>query len=236
MDSIDVFETMRTQLSARGYTDEPVTDEQVERILEAASWAPNAGNRQLWEFIVVRDGQLKSDLADLYRRSMELLQDSMPGATLDEAAPGEMPAAGLTPSVRAAYVGGADPRTAQQTMMKWGANLAETMQDVPVLIVVGYDRAGMPYSTDGSFKWFSEETVYTGVMPAVQNLMLAARALGLGTCLTTVANIYEGKVKELLGVPGSVQLVALIPLGHPTTPFKARKRIPVDEKIHRDGW
>ena len=236
MDSIDVFEAMRTQLSARGYTDEPVSDEDVQRILEAATWAPNAGNRQLWEFIVVRDAGVKRELAELYRHAMELLQDSMPGASVNRSEGAEIPAAALTPSVRASYIAGADPRTAQNTMMKWGANLTETLQDVPVILVVGYDRGGSPYTTDGIFKAFAEETVYTGVMPAVQNIMLAARALGLGTCLTTVANILEGKMKELLGVPESVQLVALLPLGYPTVPFKARKRIPVAEKMHLNGW
>lgn len=236
MDSTDVFEVMRTQLSARAYTDKHVSDDDVERILEAATWAPNAGNRQLWEFIVVRDTAIKCELADLYRAAMEILQDSMPGASVDRSEGAEIPAAGLTPSVRATYIAGADPRTAQNEMMKWGANLSETLQDVPVIVVVGYDRAGSPYSTDGVFKRFAEETVYTGVMPAVQNIMLAARALGLGTCLTTVANILEGKMKELLGVPESIQLVALLPLGYPSVPFTARKRIPVGEKLHRDTW
>ena len=83
---------------------------------------------------------------------------------------------------------------------------------------------------------FTDETVYTGVMPAVQNLMLAARGLGLGTCLTTATNVYEGKMKELLGVPEPVQLVALMPLGYPSVPFTPRKRIPIGEKLHRDRW
>ena len=110
------------------------------------------------------------------------------------------------------------------------------MQDVPVLLVVGYDTSAMPYAWDGTFKTFAQETVYTGVMPAVQNLMLAARGVGLGTCLTTVANLFEGKMKAVLGVPDSIQLVALIPLGHPTRPFTKRKRIPWQEKVHWDRW
>ena len=65
-----------------------------------------------------------------------------------------------------------------------------------------------------------------------QNMMLAARALGLGTCLTTVANVYEGRVKEALNAPESIRIAAMIPVGYPTDGFKARKRIPVDEKLH----
>jgi len=238
MDSIDLFEAMSTQLSARGYTDEPVLDADVERILEAATWAPNAANRQLWEFIVIRDAAVKKGLAALYRKSLALLADSMPGVPLDLTS-GQAPGADVatvSDPVRTTYIKGADPRTAPRTMLKWGANLAETLEEVPVIIVVGWDRSGFPYSTDGIFKTFTDETVYTGVMPAVQNLMLAARGLGLGTCLTTVANIYEGKMKELLGVPQPVQLVALLPLGYPSVPFTPRKRIPIGEKLHRDRW
>ena len=236
MTSLELFEAMRTQQSARGYTDEPVSEADVERILEAATWAPNAGNRQLWEFIVIRDAAVKQQVADLYRKSMTLLAGSLPRPADEPSGSESAEEPTLRGRVGETYVTASDPRTAPRAMVRWSVNLAETMQDVPVLIVVGYDRAGMPYSWDGIFKMFSEETVYTGVMPAVQNLMLAARGLGLGTCLTTVANVYEGKVKEVLGVPEAVQLVALIPVGHATEPFKPRKRIPLAEKVHFDRW
>ena len=236
VDDLGLFEAMQTQLSARGYTDEPVSDEQVARILEAATWAPNATNRQLWEFIVVRDPDVKKQVAALYRKSFMLLADSLPANKKDVTSPETSGDPTMSREGETAYQQEADPRTEPKTMLRWSVNLADTMQDVPVLIVVGYDRAGMPYSWDGTFKAFTEETVYTGVMPAIQNLMLAARGVGLGTCLTTVANIFEGKMKEALGVPDSVQLVALLPLGHPTRPFTPRKRIPWQEKVHYDRW
>lgn len=236
MESIDLFEAMSTQLSARGYTDEPVTDEQLATILEAATWAPNATNRQLWEFIVVRDHELKKKVAALYRKSFMLLAETMPRNPREFPADVRPDDPTMTPEGTRAYVEEADPRWHAETMLGWAVNLADTMQDVPVLIVVGYDRSRMPYTWDGAFKTFSEETVYTGVMPAVQNLMLAARGLGLGTCLTTVANLLEGHMKDLLGVPPPVQLVALIPVGHPVKPFTRRKRIPWTEKVHYDGW
>jgi len=215
-EEITLFEALRTQRSVRSFTDEPVPDEAIERILEAASWAPNAGNRQLWEFVVIRDAEVKRALGAIYRRAMSLLEESLPS---------ERPAA--------------DPRTKQSSMMKASDNLADNMGSVPVIIVVGFDRSGLPYSTDGAFKGFTAETVYTGAMPAVQNLLLAARALGLGTCLTTVANLWEGKVKELLGIPPQIQVVTLIPMGYPAgrlATFPPVKRIPASEKIHRDHW
>ena len=236
MTDIGLYEAMQTQLSARGYTDEPVSDEQIAKILEAATWAPNATNRQLWEFIVVRDPEQKQKLAALYRKAFSLLADSLPENQKDVTRPEDPDERTLSDEAETAYVSSVDQRTDPLTMVRWSEKLADTMQDVPVLIVVGYDTAGMPYSWDGTFKAFTQETVYTGVMPAVQNLMLAARGLGLGTCLTTVANLYEGKMKAALGVPDSVQLVALLPLGHPTRPFTPRKRIPWQEKVHWDRW
>ena len=216
MDAIGLFDAMRTQPSMRGYTAEEVSEEDVLTILEAATWAPNAQNRQLWEFVVVRNSEVKKGLADIYRKSLALIVDSIPQTEGD--------------------VGEFDQRTAPKTMINWSMKLADTLEEVPVIIVVGWDLAGSPHSPDGIFQWFRDETVYTGVVPAVQNLMLAARGLGLGTCLTTVANVYEGRVKELLRAPPSIRIVAMIPVGYPSEPFTPRKRIPVTEKLHHDRW
>ena len=146
MENIGLFEGMQTQLSARGYTDQPVTDEQIARILEAATWAPNATNRQLWEFIVVRDAEMKKQLAGLYRKSYMLLADSLPANEKDVTQAESADAPTLSKEGETAYVADGDPRTQPKTMLKWSVNLAETMEEVPVLIVVGYDRAGMPYA------------------------------------------------------------------------------------------
>jgi nitroreductase len=210
---MDIFDAMRTQRSVRDFADREVSDEDIDRILEAASWAPNAGNRQLWEFIVVRDAATKQTLAEIYRESFDVL-----GKLISPDPP--LP----------------DGRTHPKTAMKWSRTLADTLETVPVLIVIGYDRSQSPFTAEGSIKAFADETVYTGVMPAVQNLMLAARALGLGTCLTTAANVLEGKTKQALGVPQHIQLVALLPLGYPAGEFKEVSRIPVSEKVHYDAW
>lgn len=214
MEGIELFEAMRTQRSVRDFdTSRPVSDDDVMRILEAASWAPNAGNRQLWEFFVVRDAESRKRVGDIYREAFDVLMKLIaPGAPK------------------------ADPRTGPKTMTKWSRTLADTLAAVPVIILVGYDRANSPFTAEGSIKAYADETVYTGVMPAVQNLMLAARGLGLGTCLTTVANVLEGKLKDTLGIPRHVQIVALLPLGYPAREFFPVKRIPVDEKVHWDTW
>ncbi len=74
------------------------------------------------------------------------------------------------------------------------------------------------------------------IYPAVQNLMLAARALGLGTTLTTLHKLHEADVKTLLGIPEDVETMALIPLGKPKGKFGTPQRLPAEKVVYWDGW
>jgi nitroreductase len=74
------------------------------------------------------------------------------------------------------------------------------------------------------------------IYPAVQNLMLAARALGLGTTLTTLHRAHEADVKKLLGIPDEMETMALIPLGWPTGKFGIGVRRPVEEVTYWEAW
>ena len=74
------------------------------------------------------------------------------------------------------------------------------------------------------------------IYPALQNLMLAARALGLGTTLTTAHRGCEKRVKELLGVPDGGETLAMIPLGWPAGRFGRPPRRPAEEVTFWDGW
>jgi len=81
-------------------------------------------------------------------------------------------------------------------------------------------------------------TAGSSIYPAVQNLMLAARGLGLGTVLTTIHKGREAEVKALLGIPANVETAALIPMGFPGegARFGPTRRVPVDEVAYRDRW
>ena len=79
------------------------------------------------------------------------------------------------------------------------------MADVPVLILATIKKEMFAIGP----------TLGASIYPAVQNLMLAARALGLGTALTTLHKMHEDDVKQLLGIPDDVETMALIPLGRP---------------------
>ena len=74
------------------------------------------------------------------------------------------------------------------------------------------------------------------VFPAVQNLMLAARALDLGTTLTTSDLEDEAAVKEILGIPDGVHAYCIIPIGYPLGRWGEAKRKPVEEIAYRDVW
>jgi nitroreductase len=81
-------------------------------------------------------------------------------------------------------------------------------------------------------------TIITGasIYPAVQNILLAARALGIGSCITTIHKFRDAEVKELLGIPADVETAALVPLGYPVGKFGRPPRRPLRDVVFADGW
>lgn len=211
--SIGLFEAMRSQLSIKRFRPDRVARELIEQILTAATWAPNGSNRQPWEFIVVEDADTKLALADIYRKGWYLL--------------------GEQASTRRRF---SDPRTAQKLMLAKSLELTEHLEEAPVLIVVCMNTAKNTTTTDGALRMFWEEGNYTSILPAVQNLMLAARGLGLGTCLTTALNIFAERAKDVLLLPDEMKIIALIPVGYPQEDFRPVKRIPASEFTHWGTW
>ena len=152
---MDVFEAIKTRRSIRTFTEEEVSEEEIEKILDAARWAPSAGNIQPWIFIVVRDPKRK-------RR-------------LSEAALNQL-----------------------------------FIEEAPVVIVVCADqeRSGRVYGRRGIDLYCIQDTA-----AAIQNLLLAAHALGLGACWVGAFN--EDAVGHALNIPAGVRPVAIIPIGRP---------------------
>jgi nitroreductase len=105
--------------------------------------------------------------------------------------------------------------------------LSEHLGEAPVLILacIALDVSVSPTLTTGA-----------SIYPAVQNLMLAARALGIGSCITTIHKYRDAQVKELLGIPEHVETAALIPLGYPRGKFGRVIRKPVSEVAYADRW
>ncbi len=116
-----------------------------------------------------------------------------------------------------------------------GRYLANHLHEVPamVLVCVDHSRVGVPYNAGQPMV----RGLYASyIWPAVQNLMLAARALGLGTRLTTILTARERELKALLGMPDHVETVALIPLGYPRGRFGLLDRRPASEVTSYNRW
>jgi nitroreductase len=104
--------------------------------------------------------------------------------------------------------------------------LGEHLQEAPAIVIACIRTGGRPTN------------VITGssIYPAVQNLMLAARAFGIGSTLTTEHRQREETVRELLGIPEGVETVALIPLGYPRGRWGIAQRRPLEDVVFGDRW
>jgi nitroreductase len=126
--------------------------------------------------------------------------------------------------------GRTDTGDRSSTLMLEGAlNLARTIGRAPVLVLVCGPVIYPEARPDERFTW-------SAIYPAAQNLVLAARALGLGTTFTTFHHVAEPTIREVLGIPDDVRIGALIPVGWPDRAFGPVNRRPVETFIHRERW
>jgi nitroreductase len=212
--SIDAVEAIMTTRAIRRFTDQPVSDADLLTCLRAAQQAPSGGNVQPQRYVVVTDPDVRAGVADWYRRSFDRYERSLPD-----------PSVFSDPEQRASWV-----RTAAASR-----HLADTLADVPVLVVFLQTMLPWPPSDDDGPMDIGR--LDASVYPAVQNFCVAARALGLGTALTTVARIHTAEILDLLDVPaGRYELAAIVPLGHPRGRFGVARRRPVEELTHWNRW
>ncbi|MBA3304230.1 MAG: nitroreductase family protein [Acidimicrobiia bacterium] len=196
-----------TTRAMRRFTDEPVTDEQVLTCLRAAVQAPSGGNIQPYRFIVVKDVGIRTRLAEVYLRAWRRYSAAVRGPAL-------------------ARMRSDEERAAWERNVVASDHLAEHLAEVPVLILVLMADIEM-LATDAVGVMDVGPTA-ASVYPAVQNLVLAARAQGLGTTLTTVYRIHEDEVRAICEIPDRYRVAALLPLGHPTGRFGVAPRRPAE--------
>jgi nitroreductase len=223
MSEIGLFEAMYSARALRRLKPDPVPDEMITQILDAAIRAPSAGNSQPWSFLVVRDPEVRRQLGLIYRKASDI------ASAMYEA------------RGRPAHMSAEQ----YQRMMTSGAHLWEHIGDAPVLLLPCLrdrptpPREALPPEMQAVY---GQELVYTdrirgaSMYPAVQNIILACRALGLGTVITTNHIRCEGEVKALLGIPDDVLTYALMPIGYPEGKFGPVKRRPVSEVAYLDRW
>lgn len=190
--SIDLYTAMSTQRAVRRLRFDPIPDDVLERVLQAACWAPTGANTQPWRIIVVTDPDKKAGLQRIYQPAWERYS------------------AGARERMAAAGVGDDHP---QHKMLAAGDALADHLHEAPVLLVFCADPAAMAI-TDAKLDRISM-VGGASVYPAVQNVLLACVAEGLGCTLTTLHCLREPEVKELLVIPEGWATVALVPIGYP---------------------
>jgi nitroreductase len=199
-------EAMSTQRAIRRLTNDPVDDALVLRLIELALKAPTGSNAQNWEFIVVRDPEVKGKLARLNRQAWNLY-------------------GGLGRRMAA--------RAGDDTMMKiikavqWQT---DHFEEIPVLVVACI-KTVIPI-------WppVATASLYGSIYPSVQNLLLAARAAGLGAALITLPLWSRFLARRALGLPFTVAPCAVIPLGWPKGRYGPTTRRPVGEVVSLDRY
>jgi nitroreductase len=214
---MELYEAMRTTFSAREFTADPLPDETLIRILDAARFAPSGGNRQGWRVIVVRERATREALAAL----------STPAAKryAAQVRAGENPWNTVDPSA-------VDAATVERTPAP--APLLEPFLRAPVVLVVCVDLKVVA-SMD---RYLERVGIISGasIYPFVWNILLAARQEGFGGTITTLAAAEEPKVQALLGLPPHIAVCAVLPLGRPVKRLTRLKRKPVGEFAMRERW
>ncbi len=192
MGEIGLYEAMSTLRAVRRLRPDPIEPEVLRRVLEAATWAPSGGNLQPWRLVVVTDRERKQRLALLYQERWN--HYAAERRRLLAAAPDAV-------------------REGAERMLRAGDHLADHLAEVPALVVVCFDPGGLHVADAdlGRVSVVGGASIY----PAVQNLLLACRAEGLGCVLTTLLCECEAEVRALLEVPDPWATAAAVPIGRP---------------------
>jgi len=214
MGEISVYEAMRTTRAVRMLRPDPIPDDVLRRVLEAATFAPSGGNRQGYRIIVVRDAASKRELAERQRKFW--------GAY---AAAGRSAASSLPEAAR--------DRTLKN--LAAGDYLAEHFHELPAILVVCFDPRALMITDAG----LGRPAVVGGasIYPAVQNLLLACRAEGLGCVLTTLLCAAEAELRPILALPEPWGTAAYVPIGYPVGKGHGPvNRRPVEEMVFADKF
>ena len=207
MEPISLLEGMATTRAIRRYTDEPVAEDDLARILWHATRAPSGSNRQPARFLVLRDGPRAREAKVLLARSFRALWAEK--VKEDGYAQGS----------------GSDPASPKARMARTMQRFVDRFEDTPVVILALLRRYRDPHPTEGA-----------NVYPACQNLLLAARALGYGGVLTMWHAFVEQELRDLLGIPPDIAIAGTIALGRPEGHHGPVRRRPLPDVVYEDAW
>ncbi len=214
---MDLLTALRTTGSVRSFTNEPVDDATLHRVLDTARFAPSGGNAQGWHVIVVKSPQIRTQIRDL----AQITWNEYAQLTALGVRPFAADATGTWPGPPH----GVDMATLRETHMT--NPMLDSLVAAPAVVVVCFDLrvvAAMDVELD--------RTGTTGggsIYPFVWNLLLAAREEGLGGVMTTFLVRQEPQARVVLGLPPHMAIASMIVLGHPVhQPTKLTRR-QVDE-------
>ena len=206
---MDFFDVIHTQRSIRRFLPDPVPEEAIWKMIDAAIRAPSGSNLQPWIWLVVRDQPKREAIARPIRERFEA------GGRLEE--------------MRRNAERMEDPT--RRRMMRGAIDFFENAASAPVLIV--------PCLVDVASPVTDPRTLLAGssIYGAVQNLMLAARAQGLGTVLTTFNSFMEDTLRVVLHIPDGAVPACIVPVGYPDRQrFGPTSRKPVEAVTYWDDW
>lgn len=207
-DEMGVFETIYQCRAMRRLKPDPVPEDLLVRLIDAANQAPTGSNVQGARWIVVREAEQRAKLAELNRKAVTAYIGPQSGR------PAALPH---------------QPADKRQRMLDAVLWQADNMQDIPALVIACYEFAEPVPSSGASAGGGS-------IWPAVQNLLLAARALGLGAAPTTLGLSDRDAARAVLELPDNVEAFCLIPVGYPMGNFGPVTRLPVEETLRWDRW
>ena len=214
---MELDQVMRTAFAAREFTDDPLPDDVLYRILDRARFAPSGGNRQGWRVIVVRDGSVRRQLAELVKPTMQLY--------VAQVQAGENP-------FNTVHESKVDPASVGDVVVP--AQLLDYFETVSVLLLVAVDLSVVA-SLDRDLPRVG---VISGasIYPFVWNILLAARGEGYGGALTTFLAGREPEAQKLLDLPEHFAIAALLPIGKPTKQLTRLRRNPVEDFTVLERW
>ena len=220
-------DAMMTQRAVRRLLPDPVDDRIVLRCIELALKAPTGSNGQNWEFVVVKDTDTKAALAHKYRQAWTRYQ------RLGEWMIENQESNQVAKTVAKATGGGKadiDERGKEGRAVQWQV---DHFTELPVLVVACLKGGKMPYVPQPSIQ---ASSFYGSIYPSVQNLLLAARAAGLGASLITMPLWNLSTARKVLGLPRSVTPACIVPLGWPRGKYGPTTRRPVGDVVHLDRF
>jgi nitroreductase len=211
---MEIGEAIRKRRAVRSYTDRPVDDETLDRLLRLALRAPSGGGQQAWSLLVVRDPEVRRAVADLIidggAQYFALMRPQRDASDAEHAAWAKEYAEGVMSSYR----------------------------DVPAFLVGLLVPRGYPEGFPGGY-----EDDLISLAFAFENYMLAARAEGIGSVPVTAFQRFEkDKLREILGLPAEVDPAIVTPVGYPESfptglaPALKRNFRPWKALVHDDRW